>query len=52
MAEGMGENKEGEYNKIILPDSSGEPRIEKKLHTKPNENRNRPREHKNIFSQV
>ena len=52
LAEGMGDNKEREYNKRILPDSSGETTNENKLHTKPNENSNRPREHKIISTQV
>jgi hypothetical protein len=48
----MGDNKEGEYNKRILPDSSGETTNENKLHTKPNDISNRPREHKIISTQV
>jgi len=33
----MGDNKEGEYSKRILPDSSGETTNEYKLNTKTNE---------------
>jgi len=48
----MGDNKEGEYNKRILHDSSGQTINEIKLHTKPNINSNRPRENKIISTQV
>jgi len=34
----MGDNKEGEYNRRILPYSNGETTNEIKLHTKPNDN--------------
>jgi len=36
----MGDKKEGEYNKRILPDRSGETTNGNKLHTKPNDNSN------------
>jgi len=48
----MGDNKKGEYNKIIHPDSSGETTNENKLHTKPNDNSNQPRERKIISTQL
>jgi len=48
----MGNNKEGEYNKRILPDSSGETTNENKIHTKPTDNSNRQREHSIIATQV
>jgi len=37
----MGDNKEGDYNKRTLPDSSGVTTNENKFHTNPNENSNR-----------
>jgi len=48
----MGDNKEGEFNKRIFPDSSGETTNENKLHTKPNDNSNRPSGHIIIPTQV
>jgi len=48
----MGDNKEGEYNERILHDSSGQTTNKNKLHTKPSDNSNRPREHKIITTQV
>jgi len=46
------ETKKWECNKRILSDSSGETRNENKLHTKPKDKSNRPREHTIISTRV
>jgi len=48
----MRDNKEVGYNKRIIPDSSGKTTKGNKLHTKPNENSNRPQENEIISTQV
>jgi hypothetical protein len=52
MAGGMGDHKQREYNKIILPESSGETTYKNKLNRKLYNLSHRPREHKIIPPQI